>query len=96
MPVAFIQEFTIEDRSTTNYDRVKGLLGDAPIDGLIAHTAGFDDESGVFRIFDVWESQAHAERLLERIMELVGSDLPPDASPPVRQSFYELHDTSFA
>jgi hypothetical protein len=92
MPVAFVQEFAIENRSTTNYDAVKESLGDEPIEGLILHTAGFDDDNNVFRIFDVWESRAQAERFLERVMSIVGSDLPRDVSPPTRQGFYELHD----
>ncbi len=91
MPVAFIQEFAIETRSTTNYDTVKERLGDAPIDGLIVHTAGFDDDSGVFRILDVWESREHGERFLEHVMAIVGSELPADAPRPTRQGFYELH-----
>lgn len=45
MPVAFVQEFAITDRSTANYDSVKESLGDDPIDGLIIHTAGFDDDN---------------------------------------------------
>jgi len=91
MAIAFIQEFAIEDRSTTNYDRVKSQLGEEPIDGLVAHTAGFDDENGVFRVFDVWETREQAERFLERVMEMVG-ELPAGVAPPTRQGFYELHD----
>src|SRR4051812_548660 len=61
MAVAVIQEFPIEgdDRTTTNYDRVQEALGtrtDRPAGGLV-HTAGFDEEAGVFRVFDVWESR---------------------------------------
>ena len=67
MQVAFVQEFAITDRSTTNYGSVKESLGDDPIDGLIIHTAGFDDENNVFRIFDVWESREQADRFLERM-----------------------------
>src|SRR5207253_10680805 len=61
MAVAVIQEFPIvgDDRTTTNYDRVQDALdtrANPPAGGLV-HTAGFDDEAGVFRVFDVWESQ---------------------------------------
>ena len=69
MPVAFVQEFAITDRSTKNYDSVKERLGGDPIDGLIFHTAGFDDDNDVFRIFDVWESREHADRFLECVMD---------------------------
>jgi hypothetical protein len=99
MAVAYIQEFTLDDddRSTTNYDAVRDQLdvaGNTP-EGLIVHTAGFDDGARVFRIFDVWESREHAERFQqERLMPIVEKLLATreDATPPDRQDFYELHD----
>ena len=48
MAVVYIQEFPIADRTTKNYDFVADKIGDGPFDGLIAHTAGFDDDTGVF------------------------------------------------
>ena len=73
MAVAYIQEFPIADRSTTNYDFVAEKVGDGPFDGLIAHTAGFDDEAGVFRILDIWETREQAEQFLaERVQPVVG------------------------
>jgi hypothetical protein len=98
MAIAFVQEFAIVDRSTANYDFVKEQLGDDPIDGLIIHTAGFDDDNDVFRIFDVWESREHADRFLaERIQPMidVGPQTfpnPDSFAPPTREGFYELHD----
>ena len=96
MAIVHMQEYEIRDRSTENYDFIKEKLGDTPIEGLIVHTAGFDDESGVFRIVDVWESREHADRFMERMMGMVGTpqDLPrPDtAAPPNREAHYELHD----
>ena len=97
MAVVYIQEFPIGDRTTTNYDWVADQVGDGPFDGLIAHTAGFDDEAGVFRILDVWESREAAERFLaEQVQPLV--DGGPQAFPnpdafaePTRDGFYELH-----
>ena len=99
MAVAFIQEFKIQggDRSTTNYDAVNERLNVSadPPEGGIFHTAGWDEEAGVFRIFDVWETREHCERFLnERLMPLIeelgaGRD---DFTPPDRQAFYELHD----
>jgi hypothetical protein len=47
MAVAYVQEFEVGDRSTENNDFVADKIGDAPFDGLIVHTAGFDDEAGV-------------------------------------------------
>ena len=98
MPVAFIQEFQIEgdDRSTTNYDAVTERLNveQNPPEGAIVHTAGFDEDAGVFRIFEVWETRQACETFLqERVMpiveEMIGAGA--DAPPPVRQSLYELH-----
>jgi hypothetical protein len=97
MAVAYIQEWPIADRSTENYDFVAEKIGGGPFDGLIAHTAGFDEEAGVFRIFDVWESREQAERFLaEHVQPLV--DQGPDAFPnpgaftmPTRDGFYDLH-----
>ena len=95
MAVAYIQEFPITNRSTATFDFVAEKIGDGPFDGLIAHSAGFDDEAGVFRILDIWESQEHAQRFLdEHVQPLV--DQGPDAFPnpdnftqPTRDGFYE-------
>jgi hypothetical protein len=96
MAVAFVQEFEIVsgDRSTTNYDAVAERIGDEAPSGLIVHTAGFDEERGVFRILDVWESQEDARRFIdERLMPIVEELLAgrDDAPPPSREYFYELH-----
>ena len=98
MPVAFIQEFRIDgdDRSTTNYDTVTERLNvDAePPAGAIVHTAGFDEDAGVFRIFEVWETREACEKFLqERVMPIVEelTAAGVDAAPPERQSLYELH-----
>ena len=60
MAIAYVQEFEIKDgdTSTTNYDAVVGALNlqGAP-DGLLIHTAGFDLDAGVFRIFGRPESR---------------------------------------
>lgn len=103
MPIAFVQEFPIRDgdTSTTNYDAVTSALDlkEAP-GGLIVHTAGFDLDAGVFRIFDVWETREQGERFIsERLNPIIepmaaaaqqsGEDFPP----PTREGWYELHDT---
>jgi hypothetical protein len=98
MAVVFVQEFAITDRSTANYDYVKERLGEGPFEGLIVHTAGFDDASNVFRIVDVWESREHADRFnTERIQPIIdeGPDSFPNPgafAPPTRESTYELLD----
>lgn len=97
MAVALVQEFRIQngDKSTTNYDAISERLnarGDWPEGGII-HTAGFDDDAGVFRIFEVWESREQCERFLrERVEPLVQELTGGQAPPPDRQEIYELHD----
>jgi hypothetical protein len=98
MAVAYVQEFKIvdDDRTTAGYDAVAARLGDATIPGLILHTAGFDEDGGVFRIFDVWESKEAAvsfqEGTLGPILAEVMGSLEPAPAPPSRDGFYEIHD----
>ncbi len=98
MAVAYIQEFPVADRSTTNYDFMADKIGEGPFDGLIMHTAGFDDETGVFRIFDVWESREQAERFIAENLQPLFAQGPaafpnPDnVAPPTRDGFYDLHN----
>ena len=101
MAIAFVQEFKIVDgdTSTRNYDAVNAALGltSAP-DGLIAHTAGFDHDRGVFRIFDVWESREAGQRFLDGkimpIVERMAADRPAEEfAPPAAEYWYDLHDT---
>lgn len=98
MAIAWMQEFKIDgdDRSTTNYDGVTAQLNlDAnPPEGLIVHTAGWDEDDGVFRIFDVWESAAHAESFVrERLQPLLDQMTAntDNAAGPDREGTYELH-----
>lgn len=97
MAVAFIQEFPItDDRGTSNYDAVNERLTEnqpAP-EGLLIHFAGFDDEAGVFRIVNVWETREQGqayfdEHVMPAVREVLGD--PPSGLPPTRQGFYELH-----
>jgi hypothetical protein len=101
MAFAFVQEFKIrgEDRSTTNYDAIAERVdvASSPPDGLIVHTAGWDEENGVFRIFDVWESREHADRFLqERLQPALdqGVPNPESAAPPEREGSYDLHEVN--
>ena len=98
MAVAYVQEWPIVDRSTDNYDFISNKIGTGPFDGLILHSAGFDEADGVFRIFDIWESKEQAEQFIEaNVQPLV--DQGPTAFPnpeaftePTRDEFYELHN----
>jgi hypothetical protein len=98
--VALIQEFKIVDgdTSTTNYDAIGEKLGRTAPPGLIVHSAGFDTDAGVFRIFDVWESSDAANRFLEEKVQPIldemrsAADDPSRFTPPDRQAMYELHD----
>lgn len=103
MAIAFVQEFEIRDgdTSTKNYDAVAEALNlqEAP-DGLLIHTAGFDHDAGVFRIFDVWESRAKGERFIEERLNPITEPMAAAAmesgdtsfAPPSREGWYELHD----
>jgi hypothetical protein len=98
-----MQEFEIRDgdTSTTNYDAVSAVLdlAEAP-DGLLIHTAGFDLDTGVFRIFDVWETREQGERFLNERLGPILERLAGEAAgrgddtftPPQREAWYDLHD----
>jgi hypothetical protein len=102
--VAFMQEWPIQDgdTSTTNYDAISAELNlqQAP-EGLLIHTAGFDHDSGVFRIFDVWKSREQADKfmteklnpILERMMGEAAERADEGFTPPAREAWYELHDS---
>ena len=104
MAIAYVQEFAIKDgdTSTTNYDAVTAALNlqDVP-DGLLIHTAGFDHDGGVFRIFDVWETREQGEKFIkERLNPIIEpmaaaamQDPNSNFDPPSRETWYELHDS---
>ncbi len=96
MAIAMVQEFPADpnDHGTANYDSVKeGLNVEAdPPAGLIVHTAGFTG-TGVFRIFDVWETEDDMRRFnAERLMPVVAPLIESGAEPPSAEYTYELHD----
>ena len=105
MAIAYLQEFEIQngDTSTTNYDAVVAAINlqDAP-DGLLIHTAGFDHDAGVFRIFDVWETREQGERVHSTTASTPSSSRWPPQPPktptatshhPTAKPWYELHDS---
>jgi hypothetical protein len=94
--IAVIQEFPIEgdDRTTTNYDRIQEAIdarSNPPAGGLV-HTAGFDEQAGVFRIFDVWETQEAWEAFTnDRLMPIVEPMIEQGGRTPETR-VYHLHD----
>jgi hypothetical protein len=101
MAVAYVQEFPIMEGSprTANYDAVVAALNlDAAPPGCLVHTAGFDNEKGVFRIFDVWESREAGESWITGVLNPALEPMmanPPDPgalAPPVADYWYDLHD----
>jgi hypothetical protein len=72
-----------------------GALGKAPLGGERTgpfHTAGFSG-TGLFRIFDVWESEEDWQRFNdERFMPAVAPIIERAGAPPSVQYTYELHD----
>ena len=95
MAFAFVQEFAIEgdDRTTTNYDAVNERLTqeEAPA-GLVLHFAGFDEDAGVFRIVNVWETREQGERYRdEKVLPTVREVVSGGGRPPKRETAYELH-----
>ena len=97
MAVAYIQEFPIGDRTTSNYDFMADKIGDGPFEGLIVHTAGYDDEAGVFRILDVWETprgRGPVHRRTRPAHDRAGPEVfpaPQNFTEPTRDGFYDLH-----
>ena len=98
MAYAHITEFESgDDRSTTNYDAFVGRVdAEGRPEGLIYHCAGFDD-SGVFRMFEVWQSRDERDRFVKERLEPMMAEGPADPTrtdPPSREYGYELHYSS--
>jgi hypothetical protein len=100
MAVALVQEFKIvgSDRSTANYDHIAQRLdldSNPPV-GLIVHTAGWDEQGGVFRIFAIWNGAEEAESFVRERLRPILDEGPVDperGAQPDLESMYELHDT---
>ena len=95
MTVAFVQEFKIEgnDRSTNNYDAVNERLTqeEAP-EGLLIHFPGFDEDAGVVRVVNLWETREQGQRDLdEKILPTVREVVPRGGRSPDRETAYDLH-----
>jgi hypothetical protein len=98
MAVALVQEFKIvdDDRTTTNYDHIVQRLdldSDPPA-GLITHTAGWDEQAGVFRIVAIWSSADEAQTFMRDQLGPIlaeGPVTPVEREEPDLESMYELH-----
>ena len=80
------------DRSTDNYDFISDKIGTGPFDGLILHSAGFDEADGVFRIFDIWESKEQAQQIIEA--EPAAAHRPGSAASRIRDRLLSRRGTS--
>ena len=98
MAVVMIQEQP-EMFRTEMYDAVNQRLGvqNDPPAGLLAHTLG-QDESGTWRVVDIWESrEAHdrftEERLRPALVEMMRENgMDPDAVPEPVRVIYDTYD----
>jgi hypothetical protein len=91
MPVAVVQEWAEGGNDTTSYDALHAKITAAETmpDGFLVHAAGATEHGG-FRIFEVWESEAHFERFVqERLMPAL-AELGGGGDPPTVRT-YELH-----
>ena len=93
MAVAYVQEWPIVDRSTDNYDFIADKIGTGPFDGLILHSAGFDEADGVFRIFDIWESKEQAQQFIEANLQPLVEQGPAGVS-RIRERLLSRRGTS--
>ena len=100
MPYVIITE--PEGVNEQMYDAVSEKLdaGGPPPEELLVHTAGTDD-SGKFRVVDVWTSrEAHdrfrEERLLPAIMEVAKERGGEGPSGPPQNNVYEAHNVQIA
>ena len=95
MAYAHITEFEFgDDRNTVNYDALGARLFDlGKPQGAVHHSAGFD-ETGVFRIYEVWESLDHRAHFVTETLQPLLAGGPADATHPYRPNReygYELH-----
>jgi hypothetical protein len=64
------------------------------VPGLIAHSAGFDHDGGVFRIFDIWENGDDARRPYEERLGPIIEDSDEGFSRTVfGEAFVEQRDS---
>ena len=99
MAVAFVWEFPVSEgeTQTRNYDAIAADVGGFAPEGMIVHTAGFDPDRGVFRIFDVWESREAGDRFMNDVLMPIVERVTTEADPetlvdPTAETWYELHD----
>ena len=96
MAFVFIREFPVQgnDRSTRNYDAInERLVHTKAPDGLILHYAGFDEDAGVFRIVNIWDTREQGKaydenQVMPAVRDVVGEDM---GQRPLREAVYELH-----
>ncbi len=90
MSIGMLFEFNGMD--SAQYDRISEDLGlyDNPPKGLTFHAAG-RAESGVWRVFDIWESRALFDQFLEQRLLPTFKRLGMSGQ-PARQEFFPIHN----
>ena len=85
MAYATVMEFDVD---LDTHLKIMDAVGDAPVEGLIVHTAG-TSEAGV-QCVDVWESKEQADRFFaEHLMPAMGN-LGIAGGPPLRFEEFDL------
>jgi hypothetical protein len=82
-----------EEATWEMYEHVQRAVGDAPIEGLIAHAAGEVD--GKWQSISIWESREawnrfREERLMPVVTEILGEAVAT-AGPPPEEWFEVKH-----
>jgi hypothetical protein len=91
MPVAVVQDWAEGGNDTTSYDAIhERVMASGTPDGFRMHAAGATPEGG-FRIFEVWESQGHFDRFMEKRLMPILREIGAGGNPPNVTS-YELHE----
>jgi hypothetical protein len=89
-----------DDRTAINYDAVnRGLSQSEAPNGLLIHFAGFDEDAGVFRIVNVWETREqgqayHDEHVMPVVRDVMGEGPRSTAGPGSRLRAPSLRRTS--
>jgi hypothetical protein len=85
MPYAVIMEW---DADWDTHLKINAAIGDAPVEGLVVHTAGPCDAGT--RVLDVWESREHSVRFVEARIAPALASLGIEPGPPLSVTEFDL------